>query len=71
MNSNTLPFKRTGKITLRSDCGNYLVIRYPTRYTALHGPQTDRTTIGQYPTSKDAQNACIAHAMDKKIPPTV
>jgi hypothetical protein len=44
---------------MRAD--DYLIIRYPTHYAALHGPQTARTTIGQYPTAQEAQNACNAH----------
>lgn len=57
--SDPLPFKRTGKITMRA--ADYLIIRYPTHYAALHGPQTARTTIGQYPDAESAQRACEQH----------
>jgi len=40
----------------------YLVIRYPTHYLALHGPQTERVTIGRYATATDAKAACEAHS---------
>lgn len=72
-----LIFRRTGKITLRSECGNYLVIRYPERgagprYTALYGPQTQRVTLGQgMPTADSAKAVCAIHAIGEKIPPTV
>lgn len=58
-----LEFRRTGKITLRSECGNYLIIRYiqEPQYMALHGPQTARVTLGRYATSDAAKAACEAH----------
>ncbi len=63
-----LTFKRTGKITLRSECGEYLIIRYPTGYTALQGPQTARVTLGHYPDKDAAQNACNLHAQKEAQP---
>jgi hypothetical protein len=58
--SNPLEFKQTGKITYR--CEPYLIIEYPrSRYMALHGPQTDRLTIGIYHDYEMAQAACEAH----------
>lgn len=63
-----ITFKRTGKITLRSECGEYLIIRYPTHYNALYGPQTQRATIGQYPDATAAQNACNAHKQKEAAP---
>lgn len=57
---NLLTFKRTGKITMRA--GPYLIIRYPTHYLALHGPQTARITIGRYATADEAKKACQAHS---------
>ena len=63
-----IDWKRTGKITMRS--GDYLIIRYPTHYLALHGPQTARATIGRYATAEEAKAACEAHsaAMAEKNP---
>ena len=59
-----LAWKRTGKITLRAE--PYLIIRYPTGYTALHGPQCAREILGQGLDSADAAKAlCDAH---KKAP---
>lgn len=55
-----LTWRRTGKITLRSE--PYLIIRYPTHYLALYGPQTARETIGRYDTADDAKAACQAHS---------
>jgi hypothetical protein len=54
-----LVWKRTGKITLR--CEPYLIIRYPTRYTALHGEIGKRDVLGHYPDAEGAKNACIEH----------
>ena len=60
INSNPLVFIRTGKITMR--CEPYLIIRYPrSRYMALHGPQTERVTIGVYPDAEAAKTACEEH----------
>lgn len=66
MNSEPLQFRRTGKITLRSE--TYLIMRFSTGYTALHGPQCARRTIGIYATSKEAIAACNAHAIGEKNP---
>lgn len=55
-----LDWRRTGKITLRAD--PYLVIRYPSHYLALYGPQTARETIGRYDTAADAKKACQRHS---------
>jgi hypothetical protein len=63
-----LTWKRTGKITMRSDCGMYLVIRYPTHYNALHGPQCSRLTLGHYPDKDQAVAACNSHATGEKNP---
>ena len=58
--SDPLAFKRTGRITLRSD--PYLIIRFQTGYTALHGPQCDREILGQGLESADAAKAlCDQH----------
>jgi hypothetical protein len=57
--SDPLTWKRTGKITMRAD--DYLIIRYPTHYAALHGPQTARVSIGQYPDAETAKTACEQH----------
>jgi hypothetical protein len=61
INSNPLVFARTGKITLRA--GDYLIIKYPgPRYTALHGPQTQRVTLAQgLESAEAAKQACEAH----------
>jgi hypothetical protein len=40
--------------------GDFLVIKYPTHYLALYGPQTARTTIGRYPSADEAKAACEA-----------
>lgn len=57
-----MEWTRTGKITMRS--GDYLIIKYPTHYLALHGHQTDRKTIGRYPSAQEAKNACVAFRKD-------
>lgn len=55
-----LDWHRTGKITMRAD--NYLIIRFQTGYTALHGPQCAREILGQGLESADAAKAiCEAH----------
>ena len=55
-----LEWKRTGKITMRAD--DYLIIRFPTGYTALHGPQCAREILGQGLETADAAKAvCEAH----------
>ena len=61
MISELLTWKRTGKITLRA--ADYLIIKYPgPRYTALHGPQTARTTLGIGLASAEmAKDVCEAH----------
>lgn len=66
MISEPLPWKRTGKITLRAE--PYLIIRYPgPRYMALHGPQTDRVTLAQgLPTAAEAKAVCEAHYKDAR-----
>lgn len=57
-----LTWKRTGRITLRSE--PYLIMRLPGNppYLALYGPQTARITIGRYDTAAEAQKACQDHA---------
>jgi hypothetical protein len=55
-----LIWKRTGKICLRSE--PYLIMRLPTHYAALHGPQSARATIGKYQDAKAAQDACEQHS---------
>lgn len=59
-----LEWKRTGKITLRTPCGKYLIMRLPGNppYLALYGPQTARSTIGRYDTATEAQQACQSHS---------
>ena len=55
-----LEWKRTGKITMRAD--DYLIIRFPTGYTALHGPQCAREILGQGLETADAAKAlCDQH----------
>lgn len=55
-----LAWIRTGKITLR--CEPYLIIRFSTGYTALHGPQCEREILGQGLENADAAKAvCEAH----------
>jgi hypothetical protein len=55
-----LDWHRTGKITMRAD--NYLIIRFQTGYTALHGPQCDREILGQGLDTADAAKAvCDQH----------
>jgi hypothetical protein len=55
-----LDWHRTGKITLR--CGPYLIIRFSTGYTALHGPQCSREILGQGLETADAARAlCALH----------
>lgn len=61
MNSEPLPFKRTGKITLRAE--PYLIMRFSTGYHALYGPQTARVTLGIYPTAEAAKACCEAHRL--------
>lgn len=51
-----LDWHRTGKITMRAD--DYLIIRFQTGYTALHGPQCDREILG---TADAAKAVCEAH----------
>jgi hypothetical protein len=51
-----MEWQRTGKITMRS--GEYLIIKYPTHYLALRGPQTQRETIGRFKSAEDAKQAC-------------
>lgn len=57
-----LTWKRTGKITMRSE--PYLIMRLiaDPQYLALYGPQTARSTIGRYHTASEAQKACQGHA---------
>ena len=56
----SIEWKRTGKITMRSE--PYLIIRFSTGYTALHGPQCAREILGQGLESADAAKAiCEAH----------
>ena len=57
-----LTWRRTGKITLRSE--PYLIMRLPGNppYLALFGPQTARSTIGRYDTAAEAQKACQEHS---------
>ena len=56
----SLEWKRTGKITMR--CEPYLIIRFSTGYTALHGPQCSREILGQGLETADAAKAiCEAH----------
>ena len=59
--SDPLAFKRTGRITLR--CDPFLIIRFPTGYTALVGLPGERSVIGHYQTSQEAQDACNSHAI--------
>ena len=59
----SLAFKRTGKITLR--CEPYLIIRFPTGYTALAGLPGERSILGHYPDSEAAQRACESHRQKK------
>lgn len=66
VNFEPLSWKRTGKITMRSE--PYLIIRYPTHYAALHGPQTQRVTIGQYPDAEAAKTACEQHRQKNAHP---
>lgn len=54
-----LQWKNTGKITSRS--GEYLIIKYPTHYLSLFGPQSNRATIGKYQSASEARAACEAH----------
>lgn len=55
-----LDWHRTGKITLR--CEPYLIIRFSTGYTALHGPQCSREILGQGLETADAAKAiCDQH----------
>ena len=68
MDIKPLEWVRTGLITLRS--GDWLIIRYPTRYTALHGAQCSRDEIGHYPTAAEAQKACEAHRQ-KEAPASI
>ena len=58
-----LTWKRTGKITMRSE--PYLVMKLiaDPKYLALYGPQTARITIGRYLTADDAKAACEAHRL--------
>jgi hypothetical protein len=56
-----LDWHRTGKITMRAD--DYLIIRFQTGYTALHGPQCDREILGQGLETADAAKAlCAQHS---------
>ena len=55
----SLAFKRTGRITLRAS--DYLIIRFPTVYTALVGLPGERSILGHYPDADAAQRACEAH----------
>jgi len=60
VNSDPLAWKRTGKITMRAD--DYLIIRFSTGYTALHGPQCAREILGQGIETSDAAKAiCDQH----------
>jgi hypothetical protein len=55
-----LEWTRTGKITMRAD--DYLIIRFQTGYTALHGPQCAREILGQgLETAAAAKALCEAH----------
>ena len=55
-----MDWKRTGKITMRAD--DYLIIRFSSGYTALHGPQCAREILGQGLESADAAKAlCDQH----------
>lgn len=63
--SDPLQWKRTGKITMRTDpAGEYLIMRLPGNppYLALYGHQCARITIGRYDTAAEAQSACQTHA---------
>ena len=63
-----LDWHRTGKITLR--CEPYLIIRFSTGYTALHGPQCSREILGQGLESADAAKAlCAIHSQKEAEAP--
>ena len=64
VNSDPLSWKRTGKITMRTD--DYLIIRFQTGYTALHGPQCAREILGQGLESADAAKALCAQHRQKE-----
>ena len=57
--SEPLDWRRTGRITLRAS--DYLIIRFPTGYTALVGLPGERSIVGHYPDAEAAQRACEAH----------
>lgn len=59
MPDSDLQWKRTGKITLRSE--PYLIIRWHSIYEALHGLPGKRVSLGYYPTAAEAQQACMEH----------
>ena len=63
-----LEWTRTGKITMRAD--DYLIIRFSTGYTALHGPQCAREILGQGLESADAAKAlCAIHSQKEAEAP--
>ena len=64
----SLAWVRTGKITMRSKCNQWLIIRFPTGYTALHGPQCAREILGQGLESVDAAKALCAQHRQKNSP---
>lgn len=55
-----LEWKRTGKLCLRAE--PYLIMRLITKYIALHGPQTARETIGEYPYTANTRLEAVAAA---------
>ncbi len=67
MNSEPLPWKRTGKITLRAE--PYLIMRFSTGYHALYGDKCARVTLGIYETVEAAKTACEAHNASRKENP--
>ncbi len=63
-----LEWTRTGKITMR--CEPYLIIRFSTGYTALHGPQCSRELLGQGLETADAAKViCEDHRQKKSEAP--
>ena len=57
-----LNWKRTGKITLRSE--PYLIIKYSKKYQALYGEPGKREVLGDFSSADEAKSACVKHRSD-------
>jgi len=59
-----LYWKRTGKITMRSE--PYLIIKYSKKYQALYGDPGTREIVGDFESADEAKSACEKHRSELK-----